>query len=118
MKKSALILGLLLFAFGSTLLADPIDPVFSIGDPPSGTPITGSTFQFDSNVDGGGVLSFTNATTFDWTSIQFFVTLPQNDSITCFQSTNAIFRACSVSSGPVDSKGNQVYDIGVSVPVT
>jgi hypothetical protein len=94
--------------------ADPIDPVFSTGDPDTGTPV-GLNFSFGANENGGGVIPFTNASGVVWTRLDVFVTLPANDTITCLPAP--FFTSCQFTATPAGG-GNSRFDIGLANPST
>src|SRR5882757_6627597 len=87
------------FIAGAALRADPIDPVFEMGDPVSGTPLTSNLFTFGGNELGGGILSFVNATGNLWISLDFFVTLPIDTPITCIP--EPFYSSCQFSIAPL-----------------
>ena len=82
MSRNALIIALLSVMGAVAANATPLDPYIHIGDPPAGTPV-GTNFGFTSNLNGGGVFYFMNASNVTFTSLDFFVTLPTTDAITC-----------------------------------
>jgi hypothetical protein len=105
------------FIAGMALQADPIDPVFEMGDPDSGTPLVSDFFTFGANGSGGGILSFVNASGNLWTSLDFFVTLPINSPITCIPAP--FFSSCQFSIvSTLPGGANALFDLGVSNPTT
>jgi len=92
----------------ATVKADSVDPYIRIGDPNAGTPV-GLIFSFSSDANGGGVFNFVNATGQNITDIDFFVTLPGTDVITCVPAD--FFSTCSYTSTP-RANGKALYDIG------
>jgi hypothetical protein len=104
------------FIVGASLQAAPIDPVFDMGDPPSGTPLVSNFFNFGSDAAGGGVLAFVNETGSLWTSLNFFVTLPANSAITCLPAP--FFSSCQFSIVNTLPGGLAVFDLGVSNPTS
>lgn len=113
MYKSRRILTFMTFliaGLGAVAHATPIDPVFSMGDPGTGTPV-GIVFTFGSNANGGGVLPFNNASGIHWNSLDVFVDLPANSSITCLP--GPFFNSCQFSQTSLPG-GNARFDIGVA----
>jgi hypothetical protein len=94
--------------------ASPMDPVFEMGDPPSGTPVYTDYFSFSSDPLGGGVLSFVNASGGLWTKLNFLVTLPSDSTITCLP--GPFFSSCQFSVVQQLPGGNAEFDIGVGNP--
>ncbi len=83
MNRSAYLLGLAVLAMGASLLrADGVDPVFSMGDPTAGTPVTSSSFVFGADALGGGVLAFVNDSGIFFQNLEITVTEPSNSAIT------------------------------------
>ncbi len=92
MNRSAYALGLAILAMGASLVrADPVDPVFSMGDPATvpcstsgGTPtcVSSSSFVFGADALGGGVLSFVNDSGILFQNLEITVTEPSNSAIT------------------------------------
>lgn len=108
MSRSALIVTLLSIMGAAAASAEPLDPYIHIGDPPAGTPV-GTTFGVTSNLNGGGVFYFVNASNVTFTSLDFFVTLPSADVITCV--AQPFFSSCSFSQTPVGDALSR-FDIG------
>lgn len=105
------------FLTGAALHADPIDPVFQMGDPSTGTPITSNSFTFGTNQSGGGILAFVNESGELWTSLNFFVTLPINSAITCIPAP--FFSSCQFSIVDVLAGGTTaLFNLGVSNPTS
>ena len=83
MNRSICVLGLAMLAISTGLLqADPVDPVYSMGDPTTGTPVTSSNFAFGADAGGGGVFAFVNNSGILWNSLSISVTEPSNIAIT------------------------------------
>jgi hypothetical protein len=102
---------------GAALQAEPIDPVFQMGDPVTGTPITSNFFTFGTNQAGGGVLAFVNESGELWTSLNFLVTLPINSPVTCIPAP--FFSSCQFSIVNVLPGGtNALFSLGVSNPTS
>lgn len=97
------------------LRAEPIDPQISIGDPGSGTLLNSDTWTFSSDANGGGTFDFTNDTRQLWASLDFIVTLPTGDTITC---SSTIYSACSFTESGSPSAATAVYDVGFENAVT
>jgi hypothetical protein len=93
--------------------ATPVDPQISVGDPAAGTPLHSGTFYFMSDVHGGGILDFTNDTRQVWQTLDFFVTLPANNTISC---SSPVYGFCGSTSTPT-SDGEALFDIGFEQPV-
>lgn len=111
MFKARYIIALMTFSMAGIMAqADPIDPVMSMDDPTAGTPVT-LGFGFSSNVNGGGFLSFNNASGVLWTVFDVFVTLPVNSVITC--SGGGFFDSCTYTSKSEGASLSQ-YDIHFS----
>jgi hypothetical protein len=96
------LLGILLMGSAALASADGLaDPRMIVSDPPCDVECpnpVGLTFSFFSNANGGGFLTFTNASGFDWTSLLIETgSIPFNvppNLISC--QTNA-FLSCEVS---------------------
>ncbi len=117
MLKSLSIVIISAFITVAALQANPIDPVFEMGDPPSGTPLTSNFFTFGTNQAGGGILAFVNESGELWTSLNFRVTLPINSAITCIPAP--FFSSCQFSIVNVLPGGvNALFDLGVSNPTS
>jgi|KBSMisStaDraftv2_1062788.scaffolds.fasta_scaffold784124_2 hypothetical protein len=102
---------------GAALRAEPIDPVFQMGDPDAGTPITSNLFTFGTNQAGGGILAFVNESGELWTNLNFLVTLPINSAITCIPSP--FFSSCQFSIVDVLPGGSSaLFSLGVSNPTS
>jgi hypothetical protein len=93
--------------------ATPVDPQISVGDPSSGTPLHSSTFFFTSDANGGGVLDFINDTGHVWQTLDFFVTLPAIDTITC---SSTVYGSCGYTATTA-SDGQALFDIGFEQPL-
>jgi hypothetical protein len=104
------------FLVGTALQAAPVDPVFEMGDPSSGTPLVSNFFTFGTDEAGGGVLAFVNDSGVLWTSLNFFVTLPANSPITCLP--GPFFSSCQFSIVNTLPGGLAVFDLGVSNPTS
>jgi len=114
MKKS--ILGIVLAIAGVvSLRATPVDPVFSIPDPDEGTPIFSSSFTFQANSQGGGILSFINESGFTWDKLDFIVNLPSMSSFAC--APEPFFSFCLIQPTEI-SGGRTTYDIALIGPGT
>ncbi|MGH9584933.1 MAG: PEP-CTERM sorting domain-containing protein [Bryobacteraceae bacterium] len=76
-------------------------------DPPGPITITGPTFSFISDSNGGGDFSFINGTGVQWFSLDIFVNLPQSETLICGPGP---FGTCGISTanGP---NGTFNYDI-------
>jgi hypothetical protein len=104
-------LGLAVLAIGTTLLrADPVDPVYSMGDPTTGTPVDNSNFTFGADALGGGVLAFVNDSNILWNSLSITVTEPSNIEITVLP---GLFFNTEQFSSTATSGGNSVFTIGL-----
>jgi len=91
-----------------SLHADPVDPVWSLGDPDQGTPIFSTKFQFQDDDLGGGIFSFINESGVTWTSLDFLVTLPSLSTFAC--GPGPFFTFCQIS--PESIMGDTTkYDI-------
>ena len=86
----------LLLATTVLVKADPIDPIFDMGDPGTGIPITSTTFGFGSDGSGGGFLQFMNESGLDWYGLAVQVTQPTGSIISC--SGGPFFSDCLISS--------------------
>jgi len=83
MNRSVYVLGLAVLAMGTSLVrADPVDPVYSMGDPAAGLPVTSQSFAFGSDAAGGGVFAFVNNSGILWQNLSISVTEPNNIAIT------------------------------------
>jgi hypothetical protein len=89
-----------------------VDPQISVGDPTSGTPVYTETFFLSSDAHGGGVLQFVNNSGQIWQSLDFFVTLPEDDTITC---NSTVYGFCSYTKSPA-ANGKSLFDIGFEEP--
>jgi hypothetical protein len=78
------------------------------GDPPNPTPVTGSSFNFGSNENGGGFLSFINQSGKTWFDLDVKVTLPFLTGISC---GSVSFGSCSVAASIQPGSTNVNYDI-------
>lgn len=117
MLKSFSIIILSAFMTGPPLQAEPIDPVFEMGDPSVGTPITSNFFSFGTNEAGGGILAFVNESGQLWTSLNFLVNLPINSAITCIPAP--FFSSCQFSIVNVLPGGaTALFGLGVSNPTS
>jgi hypothetical protein len=117
MLKAFSIIIISAFITGATLQAEPIDPVFEMGDPPAGTPITSNFFTFGTNEAGGGILAFVNESGELWTSLNFLVNLPINSAITCVPAP--FFSSCQFSIVNVLPGGTTaLFNLGVSNPTS
>lgn len=117
MLKSLPIVIISAFITVAALQAEPIDPVFQMGDPSAGTPITSDFFSFGTNQAGGGILAFVNESGELWTSLNFLVTLPINSAITCIPApffSSCQFSIVNVLPGATDA----LFDLGVSNPTS
>ena len=104
---------LLLATFLAAPLALQARPKIIINrDPQNITRITGTSFSFDSDKNGGGVFTFQNESGVTWTSLDFFVTLPIGETISC--SPSPFFSLCEQSSKS-NGNGTAVYDIGFDI---
>ena len=113
MNRSVYVLGLALVAFSTSVLqADPVDPVFSMGDPAGGTQETSTTFKFNADGRGGGVFSFVNDSTVLWQNLQITVTEPSSSIITII--SGPFFNAQQYSSLPSPMPGFSIFTIGLS----
>jgi len=101
LSQVAAILALFL-AVPALVKAAPIDPVFSMEDPPEGIPITSTGFTFSANGLGGGIFPFINQSGVAWNRVDFTVLLPLNSIVTC--GPGPFFGFCQVS---VANQGNQ-----------
>ncbi|MBV9158314.1 MAG: hypothetical protein JO097_18780 [Acidobacteriaceae bacterium] len=116
MSKSVFILALAVF--GATAVAaraTPSDPRIIVsggGDP---TAVETPVFTFMSDAAGGGVLSFVNDTSLDWTSLDFFVKLPSGSPITC---SSPVYNTCDFTSTPIVGTTISQYDIGFENPAS
>ena len=111
MNRFVSVLGLTVIALGTTLLrADPIDPVYSMGDPTTGTPVTSSNFVFGSDAAGGGVFAFVNNSGVLWNSLTIQVTEPSNIAITILP--GLFFNTNQFSSTPL-AGGYSIFTIGL-----
>jgi hypothetical protein len=77
----------------SACLAQGPSIIFN-SDPPDPTSITGLSFTFGSNANGGGNLSFTNDSGQQWSSLNVYVNLPDLETITCGPGP---FGTCSIT---------------------
>ena len=117
MLKSLSIVVMSAFIAGAALQAEPIDPVFQMGDPSSGTPLTSNFFTFGTNQAGGGILAFVNESGELWTSLNFLVTLPINSAITCIP--GPFFSSCQFSIvNALPAAGTALFSLGVSNPTS
>ncbi|HEY6990411.1 MAG TPA: PEP-CTERM sorting domain-containing protein [Bryobacteraceae bacterium] len=117
MLKSLSVIVISAFMAGAALQAAPIDPVFQMGDPSSGTPLTSNFFTFGTNQAGGGILAFVNESGELWTSLNFQVTLPINSAITCIPAP--FFSSCQFSIVTVlPGAGTALFSLGVSNPTS
>lgn len=99
MKNSSRVLGLALLLAGRSLLcADPVDPVYSMGDPNTGTPVTSNQFSFGADAQGGGVFYFVNESGTLWNDLSIMVTEPTGTAITILP--GLFFNTFSVQSTP------------------
>ncbi len=89
----------LLLASAMMVGADPIDPVFTMSDPDTGTPVLSTSFSFSSNQTGGGFLPFMNESQLDWRGLSVQVVQPTGSIISC--SGGPFFSTCLISSVPV-----------------
>lgn len=98
---------LMLGASGLCLAGRP--SIIINSDPPDPIYITGPTFSFTSDADGGGDFSFVNATGQQWFSLDIFVNLPDSVPIICGPGP---FGICTISTtnGP---SGTFNYDISL-----
>ena len=98
MKRCSQFAAIIALLFTSAVLvkADPIDPIFHMDDPGTGTPITSLGFSLSSNESGGGFLEFMNESGFDWFGLAVQVTQPTGTIISC--SGGAFFSDCLISS--------------------
>lgn len=114
MKKFFPLLGLAALSFAAMpLTADPIDPVYSMGDPSSGTPIGANTFTFGADALGGGVFAFVNQSGNLWTKLDVFVQLPTGSVINCGPAP--FFNFCQVSS-VIQTASLSLFDIDLNSP--
>lgn len=109
MRRSFCLIALLAAA-PATFWANP--RIIINKDPTTAIPITGSPFGFSSNASGGGDLTFVNDTDVTWNSLDFFVTLPASETITCTPAP--FFNLCEQSSTTLGD-GKARYDIGFDV---
>lgn len=100
MRRLSQLLATTALLFTATVLvkADPIDPVISVSDPDTGTPVFGTSFEFSSNTVGGGFLSFVNQSQLDWKGLAIVVTQETGTPIVC--SGGPFFSSCLISSIP------------------
>jgi hypothetical protein len=111
MNRSAYVLGLAVLAIATTVLhADPVDPVFSMGDPTAGTPVSTSSFAFGADAAGGGILAFVNQSGILWNDLTIKVTEPNNTAITILP--GLFFNTFQFSSSD-QGDGTSVYTIGL-----
>jgi hypothetical protein len=111
MKRSVYVLGLALLAMAATLAqADPVDPVFSMDDPTTGTPVTSQNFAFGSDPAGGGVFAFVNNSGILWQNLEITVIEPTNSAITILP--GLFFNTEQFSSAPM-SNGMSLFTIGL-----
>ena len=98
MKRFSRLAAITVLSFAITVLvkADPIDPIFDMGDPGIGLPITSTTFSFGANGSGGGFLQFMNESGADWFGLAVQVTQPTGTIISC--SGGPFFSDCLISS--------------------
>ncbi|HTU46697.1 MAG TPA: hypothetical protein VMF91_16645 [Bryobacteraceae bacterium] len=92
--------------------ATSLDPRIVIGDPATGTPTDSASFSFRSDVHGGGIFQFVNDSGQTWTTLDFFVTLPSSDTITCGSPFYGFCGFTTTSSGD----GQSQFDIGFEQP--
>ena len=112
LRLSHLLVCTILFGYAPFATATSVDPQISVGDPSSGTPVFSETFPLSSDVHGGGILSFTNDSGITWTTLDFFVTLPSDDTITCSSKWYSFCNYTTTSAG----NGKSVFDIGFEQP--
>jgi hypothetical protein len=88
-------------------LVEAKNPTILIKDPPPpATIITGDTFGFSANSQGGGAFVFQNGTGNDWVSMNVSATLSRLTAIDC---NPGPFLTCAVATTPVS--GGFMYDI-------
>lgn len=103
----------LLIAAAPLMRASSVDPRIVIGDPDEGTVVTSQTFGLESDVHGGGVLNFINESGVTFQTLDFFVTLPSVDAITC---TSTFYSLCEVTKTS-EGNGTSQFDIGFDDPI-
>ena len=81
-------------------------PTVTMDDPPPGTPITGLTFGFGANANGGGVFNYSNLSGQKWLALVINVVQPTGTSITC--SGGPFYDGCQISSISM-GLGNSLY---------
>ncbi len=111
MNRSAYVLGLAALAMSTSLLrADPVDPVYSMGDPTTGTPVTSNNFSFGADIQGGGVFAFVNNSGDLWNDLSISVTEPNATAITVLP--GLFFNSYQFSSTPART-GFSTFTIGL-----
>lgn len=111
MNRSAYALAIAVLAMGASLVrADPVDPVFSMGDPSAGTPVTSSSFVFGADALGGGVLSFVNNSGILFQNLEITVTEPSDSAITL---PHGLFFNTTQLSSTSAGNGLSVFTIGL-----
>lgn len=111
MNRSVYVLGLALVGFSTGFLqADPVDPVFSMGDPTSGTPVKSSNFTFGADAIGGGIFTFVNESGILWNDLSITVTEPTGTPVTI--RPGKFFNTPSLSSTPT-ANGDSVFVINL-----
>jgi hypothetical protein len=103
---------LLIFACVPIVHAGSLDPRIVVGDPSTGAAVNSATFSFHSDAHGGGSLTFVNDSGETWTTLDFFVTLPSADTITCASSWYGFCDYTETSLG----NGQSQFDIGFEQP--
>jgi len=89
-----------------------VDPRISVGDPSTGIDVFSDTFAIQSDVHGGGVLNLINDTGNTWTTLDFFVTLPSDETITC---SSSWYSFCGYTTSDAGD-GRALFDIGFEQP--
>lgn len=111
MNRSTYVLGVAVLALGASLVrADPVDPVFSMGDPSTGTPVTSTSFVFGADALGGGVLSFVNDSGVLFQNLQITVTEASDARIAL--PNGLFFNTIQLSSTPLGN-GLSTFTIGL-----
>lgn len=93
--------------------ATSLDPRIVVGDPSTGTPVQSASFSFRADANGGGIFQFVNDSRQTWTTLDFFVTLPSSDTITCSSPFYGFCGSTTTSSGD----GQSQFDIGFEQPI-
>jgi hypothetical protein len=109
LRARALSIAVIMAISAMAAAADSIDPYIHIGDPAAGAPV-GPSFQFTTDPRGGGVFNFYNASNVTFSSLDFFVTLPASDTITCV--APPFYASCTYTVTPVAGTSTATFDIG------